>query len=131
MSAVGVKYISPKGEPMKTKRRRRDDSGSERGVIIFLWRHAKDVAGVVVLLGMMIAGLSHFATAADVEQKFTAIKIELKTVALEARRQRIEDELFRLRSDTKQKGTMPQIERYESELRDVSARLRQLDERRP
>jgi len=116
---------------MKTKRRRRDDSGSERGVIIFLWRHAKDVAGVVVLLGMMIAGLSHFATAADVEQKFTAIKIELKTVALEARRQRIEDELFRLRSDTKQKGTMPQIERYESELRDVSARLRQLDERRP
>ena len=116
---------------MKSNRRRRDDSGSERGVVIFLWRHAKDIAGVLVLGGMMIAGLSHFATAADVEKKFASVKVETKTVALEARRQRIEDELFRLRSGTREKGTAAQIERYEADLLDVSARLRQLDERRP
>lgn len=116
---------------MKTTRRRRDDTGAEKGALIFLWRHAKDIAAIVLLGGMMVAGLAHFATAADVEQKFSAIKIEIKTVALEARRQRIEDELFRLRSDIKQKGAQPQIERYDAELRDVSARLRQLEERRP
>ena len=52
------------------------------------------------------------------------------TDALEARKARIEDELFRLRSDQARQGTQPQILRYESELRDVSARLRDLEKLR-
>jgi len=116
---------------MKTKRRKNDETGTERGAVIFLWRHAKDIAAAVVLFGMAMAGVSYFATAADVDKKFSAVKVEIKTVALEARRQRIEDELFRLRLGSPEKGTTAQIQRYEAELRDVTARLRQLDERRP
>ena len=92
--------------------------------------HAKELVAVGALIAMASAGMTHFATAADVDKKFISIKMELKTVSLEARKARIEDELFRLRSDTKQKGTMPQILRYEAELRDVSARLRDLEKQK-
>lgn len=98
--------------------------------MIFFWRHSKEIVSLLLLVGMLIAGMSHFATAAEVEKKFAAVKIEIKVVGLESRRDRIQDELFRLRNDINQKGTAAQIERYESELLDVSARLRQLEERR-
>jgi len=102
-----------------------------------------------VLVGTVAVGLSHFATAKDVsekfveqdkkmiaasqdvEKKFASVQSAITKSSLETRQQRIQDELFRLRSDTQQKGTMPQIQRFEAELLDVSARLRQLDERRP
>ena len=116
---------------MKRTRRKNDDDGREKGALIYLMRHSKDIVAVLVLGSMLLAGFSYFASAADVEKKFTAVKVEIKTVALEARRQRIEDELFRLRSGPPSKGATAQIHRYESELRDVSARLRQLEERRP
>jgi len=89
--------------------------------------HAKDIAGVVLLMGMASAGMNHFATAADVTQKFNAVRVEIKIVALEARKTRVEDELFRLRSDPKKQGTQAQIQRFEAELRDVTARLRDLE----
>jgi len=116
---------------MKQVRRRNDDEGRPKGALIFLWRHAKDITAFLVLCMLGFSGFSYFASAADVEKKFTAVKVEIKTVALEARRQRIEDELFRLRIGGRDKGTLAQIQRFESELRDVSARLRQLEERRP
>jgi len=93
----------------------------------WLLHHAKDLMAVCALAVMVTAGMNHFATAADVEKKFQEVRVEIKTVALEVRKARIEDELFRLRSDPKQQGTHAQIERYEAELRDVSARLRNLE----
>ena len=116
---------------MKPIRRRRGDSGKEKGLFIFLWRHAKDIAAIVLLAGMVISGSTYFATAADVEQKFSSLKVDIKKSALEGRKLNIEDALFRLRSGPKQQGTTAQIERFEAELRDVSARLRQLEERKP
>jgi len=123
------------------------------GLWIFVLRHIQMLAGtfisVVVVIGMIVGAANRYATAdevkkleantenkfaatnADVEKKFSAVKVEIKTVALEARRQRLEDELFRLRTNVNEKGAMAQIQRYESELRDVTARLRQLEERRP
>ena len=99
-------------------------------LLAWMLGHAKELVALGALVAMASAGMTHFATAADVDKKFMAIKVELKTVSLEARKARIEDELFRLRSDTKQKGTMPQILRYEAELRDVSARLRDLEKQK-
>lgn len=97
----------------------------------FLLTHAKDLAAVFVLIGMAYAGMTHFATAADVEKKYNSLRIEIKVSTLEGRKARIEDELFRLRSDGgKSAGTSAQIQRYESELRDVSQRLRDLEKDR-
>jgi hypothetical protein len=103
----------------------------DKGLLIFVWRHAKEIAAIVLLAGMVISGSTYFATAADVEQKFSSLKVDIKKSALEGRKLNIEDALFRLRSSPKQQGTTAQIERFEAELRDVSARLRQLDERKP
>ena len=116
---------------MKMKRRRRDESGGDKGVMIFIWRYAKEIAAVVLLVGMVVSGSTYFATAADVDNKFNSLKVDIKKSALEGRKLNIEDALFRLRSGPREKGTIAQIERFEAELRDVSARLRQLDERRP
>ena len=110
---------------MRKQRTRKSDS--PKTALGWLLTHAKDIIAVFVLAGMVSVGMSHFATAADVSKKFAAIKIELKIAVFEARKARIEDELFRLRSDTKKQGTDPQIQRYEAELRDVSARLRDLE----
>ena len=110
---------------MTKQRRRKTDKPAT--LIEWFLHHAKDLVAVGVLAAMATAGLTHFATAADVDKKFASLRVELKSVALEARKARLEDELFRLRTDTKQKGTQPQIQRYEAELRDVSARLRDLE----
>lgn len=116
---------------MTMKRRRRDEIGRDKGILIFVWRHAKEIAAVVLLVGMVVSGSTYFATAADVDNKFNSLKTDIKKSALEGRKLSIEDALFRLRSGPREKGTMAQIERFEAELRDVSARLRQLEERRP
>ena len=116
---------------MTMKRRRRDEIGRDKGILIFVWRHAKEIAAVVLLVGMVVSGSTYFATAADVDNKFNSLKVDIKKSALEGRKLNIEDALFRLRSGPREKGTIAQIERFEAELRDVSARLRQLEERRP
>jgi len=113
------------------KRRRRDEIGRDKGILIFVWRHAKEIAAVVLLVGMVVSGSTYFATAADVDNKFNSLKTDIKKSALEGRKLSIEDALFRLRSGPREKGTMAQIERFEAELRDVRARRRQLEERRP
>ena len=93
--------------------------------------HAKDFVAVLALTAMIAGGMNHFATAADVEKKFKSLQVELKVAGLEARRTRVEDELFRLRSEGKtDPGTRAQIARFESELRDVTQRLRDLEKDR-
>ena len=101
------------------KRRSGESSGS---FVVMLQRYAQTIIALVMVGGLAMAGLNHFATAADVAQ----IKGELKAVALDARKARIEDELFKLRSDKPTRGSNAQIQRYESELRDINARLRDL-----
>ena len=97
------------------------------GFIAFAFAHAKDAVAVLVLAGMMVAGLNHFATAADVEKKFSTLSTKIDLAVMEARKARIEDELFRLRTGAKDKGTQAQIERFESELRNVNAKIRDLE----
>lgn len=104
--------------------------GDRAGFLPLLQRYASMLITLAAAGGIVYGGLTHFATAADVEKKFNAIQIDLKIVALEARKSRIDDELFRLRSDPANKGTQPQILRYEAELRDVTARLRDLEKMR-
>ena len=111
----------------QVKRRKGEREG---GFIVILQRYAQTLIALAMAGGILYGGLTHFATAADVEKKFNAIQVDLKVVALEARKARIEDELFRLRSDPARQGTQPQILRYEAELRDVFARLRDLEKLR-
>ena len=94
------------------------------GLVAFAFSHAKDAVAVLLLVGMGIAGLNHFATAADVQQKFGKLETKIDLAVMEARKARIEDELFRLRTGSKDKGSQAQIERFESELRNVNARIR-------
>ena len=97
----------------------------------FFLTHAKDFVAVGALAAMIYGGMTHFATAADVEKKFQALKIELKVVNLQSRKERIEDELFRLRAEGgNSPSTRAQIARYEAELRDISQRLRDLEKNR-
>ena len=97
------------------------------GYVTFAFAHAKDAVAVLVLVGMGIAGINHFATAADVEKKFNALSTKIELAVMEARKARIEDELFRLRTGPADKGTLAQIERFESELRNVNAKVRDLE----
>lgn len=109
-------------------KRRSGEAGA--GFVTMLQRYAQTLIALAAAGAVVYGGLTHFATAADVEKKFNVIQIDLKVVALEARKARIEDELFRLRSDSPRQGTQAQILRYEAELRDVSARLRDLEKLR-
>ena len=97
------------------------------GFIAFAFAHAKDAVAVLMLIGIGIAGLNHFATAADVQQKFDTLTTKIDVAVMEGRKARIEDELFRLRTGAKDKGTQAQIERFESELRNVNAKIRDLE----
>src|SRR3990172_2481783 len=97
------------------------------GLVAFAFSHAKDAVAVLVLVGIVSGGLNHFATAADVQQKFGKLETKIELAVMEARKARIEDELFRLRTGTKDKGTSAQIERFESELRNVNAKMRDLE----
>lgn len=97
----------------------------------FVSKYARDMTAVLVLVGMAGVGATHFATAADVEKKFQTLRAEIKISTLESRKARIEDELFRLRSDGgNSSSTRAQIARYEAELRDISQRLRDLEKDR-
>lgn len=97
------------------------------GFLCFALAHAKDAVAVVIFTGMAIAGLNHFATAADVQQKFDTLTTKIDVAVMEGRKARIEDELFRLRTGREDKGTKAQIERFESELRNVNAKIRDLE----
>jgi len=98
--------------------------------MVVVQRYAQTLIAVVIASGMVYGGVTHFATAADVEKKFKSVQTDIKVTANEARRDRLNDELFRLRSGPNFKGRDAQIQRFESELRDVNARLRALEERR-
>ena len=110
---------------MRKKRERSTDK--PRTLVGWFLVHAKDMIAVLILVGMASAGMNHFATASDVKQTFNSLRVEVKIVALEGRKTRIEDELFRLRSDPKKQGSQAQIQRFEAELRDVTQRLRDLE----
>lgn len=112
---------------MKKQARRKTDGG---GVVMWFWRHAKELTALFILIGMFSTGMTHFATAADVNAKFTTLKTEIKAGRLEERKSRIEDELYKLRNETPSRGNDAQIKRYEAELLDVSAKLRDMAKQR-
>ncbi len=91
-------------------------------------KYAKDII-TIAAAGALIAGaFTHFATAADVEKKFKILEISIKVVSLDSRKTYIEDQLFRLRAEgTNSPSNRAQIARFESELRDVQAKLRDLE----
>lgn len=105
----------------------------------WLLKHAKDIIAVVVLAGMMVAGMNHFATAGDVEkkfnqvgvdmsQKFNQISIQYKAGRLEDRKKAVEDKLDDLREtpDSRMRN-VGRIKRLETELDDLSAKIRNLE----
>lgn len=110
---------------MKHARRRFDS-----GIFSWAWLHAKDIGAVLILVGTISVGTTHFATAADVNAKYTLLKTEIKATGLEARKSRIEDELYRLRNEPPSRGNDAQIKRFEAELLDISAKLRDLTKQR-
>lgn len=99
--------------------------------------NAKNLVALIMLGGLIGAGFGHFASAADVNQKFRSIQAQIYSVAVEGkidsetrRRDRIQDELFRLRNGPNTKGSRAQIQRYESQLQDSNQRLRDLEKER-
>jgi len=111
---------------MKKHARRKTDGG----IATWLWRNSKNIAGVLVLVGMMWGLPTYFATAADVNAKFTQLRVEIKANNLESRKARIEDELYRLRNEPLSRGNDAQIKRFEAELLDISAKLRDMAKQR-
>lgn len=106
--------------------RKRGDA-DESIFLVLLKRYAQTFLLIGALSGMLYTGFTHFASAADVESKYKALDRKIDVARLMARKEKIEDDLFKLRSDPPRRGTQAQIQRYETELRDVNARLRDLE----
>lgn len=113
---------------VKRFRRRRTDKRNGSAFVIVLQRYAQLLVTGALAVGVIVAAINHFATAADVEQKFLAVKRQITVATVTARKQIVEDKLYDLRSLSRQNSaTRAAIEKYDAELRDLNARLRDLE----
>lgn len=96
-------------------------------MVVLLQRHLQLLITISVAIGIIIGGVNHFATASDVQQKFVLIQNKVDSTAQQQRKERIENELFRLRQERKTQANDALIKRYESQLDDADKRLRDLD----
>jgi len=111
--------------------RRMEDNHDLPAVLVLLQRYAQFIIIMATIMSGAYYTVTNFATAADLRELKTTFRVELKVVALEARRDRIQDELYKMRSEGgDDKATKAQIERYEGELRDIRQRLRDLETKR-
>jgi len=108
-------------------RRRRRDRQDTNGIVILLQRYAV----LLLTLGALTTGFygmfTYYAKAEDVDKKFSSVvqRIELKD--LNAKKERYEDELFRLRLvHNPDRSTRALIDRYQSKLNATEALLRDL-----
>ncbi len=110
------------------KRRRRSDPKDDGALAIL----AKRYASPLIVFGVLATGFwgtfNYYAKAADVEKKFSSVVTTIEVRDLRAKRERYEDELFRLRLVKRpDESTRALINRYESKLNATDARLRDLE----
>jgi CRISPR/Cas system-associated protein Cas10 (large subunit of type III CRISPR-Cas system) len=107
---------------------RRKGDGSERGVLsVLLLRYLQLIISLSVVTGLAYGGLTHFASAQDVRRNYSQLSLQIEEATLGARKERYEDELFRLRNlpDSSQNAAL--IQRYVAKLDDINQRLRDID----
>lgn len=97
------------------------------GFIVMLQRYAQTIVTVALAGGVIWGGLTHFAAASDVEKKFSQIQYTILKTGTEMRKERIEDELFRLRQERASASRDAQIQRHEAQLNDLNSRLRDIE----
>jgi len=111
--------------------RRVEDNPEIPAVLVLLQRYAQFIIIMATISSGAYYTVTNFATAADLAELKTSFRVELKVVSLEARRDRIQDELYKMRAEgVEDRATKAQIERYEGELRDIRQRLRDLETKR-
>ena len=118
---------------VRSQRRRKTDKPRPASVA-WLFAHAGQIVSVIILAGFIGAGMTHFATAADVEEKFQALQQQIRFAAKDAKRERlksdkdrIEDKLRELRNSRNPRRVRPSILHYQSRLEDINERLRDLE----
>lgn len=118
---------------MTRKPPRRRKSDRPKTLVGWMLMHAKDLVAVLVLAGLVLGGYSHFATAADVEKKFSAIQMQITQASRDAKRERllsdrdrVEDKLRELRH-SRFRSAKENIPHYEARLQDINERLRNLE----
>lgn len=103
-----------------------DDNG--HAMIAILYRYAQFIVTMIAIIAAMYGASKHFATAADVDKKFSDMRIELRLNAAATQKQILEIELYKLRSSGKSDpATMAQIRQFETELDNVNAKIRDLE----
>ena len=111
--------------------RRRKDSPDANGIVILLQRYAVLLLTIGALTTGFYGMFTYYAKASDVEKKFKSVSVQLEVADINARKERYEDELFRLRLVHKpDNSTRALIHRYETKLNAVDARLRDLQKER-
>jgi len=97
--------------------------------MVLLQRYAQTIVTICTAGLLIYGGLTHFATAGDVDKKFKEVSMKIDATSARQNRDRYEDELFRLRQQPASDVTQALIRRYESKLEDVNARLRDLEKK--
>ena len=112
---------------LKPQRRRRDRPDTS-AVVVLLQRYAV----LLLTLGALSSGFygmfTYYAKASDVETKFKSVVNTIEVRDLNAKKERYEDELFRLRLINRpDSSTRALIDRYQQKLNAAEARLRDLE----
>jgi hypothetical protein len=100
------------------------------GLVVLVQRYAQTLIAVVIAGGMVYGGLTHFATAGDVEQKFKTLAVENKASEYRLTRLFLMSELYRLRKERRTPDNEAQIKSLESQLQDADQRLRDIERTR-
>jgi len=109
--------------------RGRDREGNK--FVIMLQRYATLLVTLIVLAGGFSTMATYYARADDVRKQFRSVTHQLEVADIHARKERYEDELFRLRLVTSpDNSTRALIQRYETKLNAAEARLRDLQKER-
>jgi len=95
--------------------------------MFLLQRYAQTIVVLSVAGGVLYGGFTHFATAGDVDKKFKQVAMQIDVTSARQSKERYEDELFKLRQERTTDVTKALIQRYESKLQDINARLRDLE----
>lgn len=108
--------------------RRKEDPEDANPVWIVIRRWMQTIIMLGAIVPISVAAFTHFATAADVEKKFTTLRAEMRMESAILQKKMMEIELFKLRSSGKNDPvTQAQIDQFESELNNLNAKIRELD----
>lgn len=113
------------------QQRREDKEGPVEKVRVTVHRWLSTIIAAAIVASGLWAAPMYFATAADVNKKYSELRAEMKLESALLQKRIMEIELFKLRSSGKTDPvTQAQINQFESELVNLNAKIRQLEERR-